>query len=759
MHLNENRKKLLICLLMFLTGLIANIYFSSALHLILSRQMEILKIIPISKCIQSILTVKQHTVLFLCFQGFVTLLSIFYFTSNNKPYQSMLKEITPQIKTPVSAGQKQHGSAEWLTEKEKDTAFKNAVIKLNDRLIKKLISEGDIDIQENKEVEKEEVRSHVEEPSEEPEEELKDEIKEEAKENLKKEPKKNPKEDPIAEEKELSSNHKAPMDEISVKSTKKPEKPEGYLPQGGTVIGLKTQAEGERLYFIGEDVHTLCIGATRSGKTRTVVLQSICTLGLAAESMIISDPKGELWAYTAPFLERLGYEVITIDFKNPLKSQRYNFLQPVIDAIDRDDIAKAVDAAWDLTAALVGEPKGERIWTDGEASIIASAIMSVVYDNRKEQNHKYQNLTNVYFFIAEMCKTVNNKMPIMEYVKKLKSGHPAKALLAISEVAPSKTRGSFYTAALTTLRLFTNPMISSMTCVSDYNPRTIAEKKAALFIILPNEKTTYYTIASLLVSQHYELLVNIADERGGRLLNRVNFLLDEFGNFATIPSFANKLTVGGGRGIRFNLFLQSFSQLDEKYDKEVSKTIKGNCQTWIYLQADDLDTLDEISKKLGNYTLSTYSLSASHAKYSTPSSSHSINLIGRALLTVDEVRLISRPYSLVTSRCNPAIMYSPDLSEWSFNKMLGLGDEEHNRRVREIREVRRKTRTAKLTEMELWNIWNFYIAACEQPIQQPQSPNSKNYVISKPKGREEMFKAQAIDLKETDVIEMQDSSF
>lgn len=83
-------------------------------------------------------------------------------------------------------------------------------------------------------------------------------------------------------------------------------------------------------------------------------------------------------AYTAPFLERLGYEVITIDFKNPLKSQRYNFLQPIIDAVDRDDLAKAVDATWDLTAALVGEPKGERIWTDGEASIIASAIMSVV---------------------------------------------------------------------------------------------------------------------------------------------------------------------------------------------------------------------------------------------------------------------------------------------------------------------------------------------------------------------------------------------
>lgn len=555
---NESGKKMLISLLIFIVGLISNIYFSTALHLILSRQLKILKLVPITQCISSIVTSKQHMVLFLCLQGFVMLLSILYFTANNKPYQSRLQIITPQIMTPVPVGQKQHGSADWLTEKEKETAFEKMAINKNNKIIKSLISDGYRDLHKQIKLEKKEV---------------------------------------IAEQKEISNS--GICGKLKDNGKEEPEKPKGYIQKGGAVLGIKVQDKEEQIYFVGDDVHTLCIGATRSGKTRTVVLQSICTLGLAAECMIISDPKGELWAYTAPFLERVGYEVITIDFKNPLKSHRYNFLQPVIDAVDIDDLAKAIEAAWDLTAALVGEPKGEPIWTNGEASIIASAIMSVVYDNCEEKNRKFQNLTNVYFFIAEMCKTVNNKMPIIEYVKKLKSGHPARALLAISEVAPHKTRSSFYTGALTTLRLFTNPMINSMTCSSDYNPRVLAEKKTALFIILPDEKTTYYTIASLLVSQHYELLVNIADERGGRLLNRVNFLLDEFGNFAAIPSFANKLTVGGGRGIRFNLFLQSFSQLDEKYNKDVAKTIKGNCQTWIYLQADDLETLDEISKKLG----------------------------------------------------------------------------------------------------------------------------------------------------------------
>ncbi|MFQ9979663.1 VirD4-like conjugal transfer protein, CD1115 family [Clostridium cadaveris] len=488
------------------------------------------------------------------------------------------------------------------------------------------------------------------------------------------------------------------------------------LPQGGIVLGCKKHKGSEKIYFIGEDVHSLCIGATRSGKTRTVVLESIGTIALAGESMILSDPKGELYSYTYPFLERLGYEVIAIDFKNPEKSSRYNFLQPIIDAVDNNDVAKAIDATWDLTSQLVGEPKGERIWTDGEASIIASAIMSVVYDNKDGNNRKYQNMTNVYYFISEMCKATGNTMPIIEYVKKLNPSHPAKALLAISEVAPSKTRGSFYTAALTTLRLFTNPLINSMTNVSDYNPKETGSKKRAIFIILPDEKTTYYTLASLFVSQHYIELVKSADERGGRLKNRVNFLLDEFGNFATIPDFSNKLTVGGGRGIRFNLFLQSFAQLDDKYGKEVAKTIKGNCENWIYLQADDIETLEEISKKLGNYTVSTYSLSASQAKFSTPSSSQSINLTHRALLAADEIRLISRPYSLITSRNNPAIMYSPDLSAWEFNKMFGLGDKEHNRKVRELRQNRRKSRNITMSDMELWGIWLYYAAKEEMGL-------------------------------------------
>lgn len=480
------------------------------------------------------------------------------------------------------------------------------------------------------------------------------------------------------------------------------------LETGGLVLGMKKEGRTREKIFIEEDdYHSLIIGATRSGKTRHIVLPTICTLGLAGESIILSDPKGELYNYTEPFLRRLGYDVYAVDFRNPLKSDEYNFLQPVIDAVDNNDIPGAIDATWDITSSLVGEAKGERIWRDGEASIISASIMAVVYDNRIGKNRKHQNMTNVYYFIAKMCKTVGKTMPIIKYMNDLDDDHPAKALISISEIAPEKTRGSFFTAALTTLRLFTSPTINAMTCKNSYRPKVLGNSMVAIFIILPDEKTTYYSLASLLVSQHYEQLVKEADSRGGRLKNRVNFILDEFGNFTQISDFTTKLTVAGGRGIRFNLFLQGFSQLEEKYGKEGARTIRGNCENWIYLRAGDSETLEEISKRLGNYTTTSYSQSASHGKYATPSGSHSVNLTARSLLTQDEVKLIDRPYSLVMSNNHPAIMYSPDLSKWHFNKILGLGNKEHNIKVREARENNRKIKIASMDKMDLWGIWNF----------------------------------------------------
>ena len=96
-----------------------------------------------------------------------------------------------------------------------------------------------------------------------------------------------------------------------------------------------------------------------------------------------------------------------------MKSNRYNYLQPVIDAVNNKDYRKAEEYAWDITNSLVGDENShsEKIWRDGEMSVIAGAIMSVVFDNK--EHPEFQNLTNVYMFISEMCKSIgNNQMPL-----------------------------------------------------------------------------------------------------------------------------------------------------------------------------------------------------------------------------------------------------------------------------------------------------------------------------------------------------------
>ena len=163
---------------------------------------------------------------------------------------------------------------------------------------------------------------------------------------------------------------------------------------------------------------------------------------------------GELFQYTAKTLERIGYKVYTLDFKTPLKSSKYNFLQPVIEAINNNDMPKAVNYCSDIVESLVGEVGNrEAIWINGEKSVEKAGIMAVVTENT--ENKQYQNLPNVYNFIAEMCKEQDDKTMLMDtFLTTLPDSHPAVASFAAARIAPSKTRASFFTSALATLSIF-----------------------------------------------------------------------------------------------------------------------------------------------------------------------------------------------------------------------------------------------------------------------------------------------------------------
>lgn len=476
---------------------------------------------------------------------------------------------------------------------------------------------------------------------------------------------------------------------------------------GGLIIGQEKRKNKEKLLYISKDYHSLIIGSTGAGKTRRLLLPSLCNYLFARESIICTDPKGEILQYTMPLLERLGYKVLTIDFKNPMKSTRYNFLQPVINAFKEGDVRKAEEYCWDITQALVGneDTKMEKIWKDGEMSIIAGTIMTVVAENM--EHPEYQNLTNVYTFISEMCRTENGKMPINYFIEHLSPTHPAVNIFGIARIAPEKTRSSFFTSALTTLRLFTSQTIYDMTCESNFDLADLGNGKYFVDIILPDEKLTYYSLAALYTKQQYNALVEYADNHGGKLKTRVNFLMDEFGNYVAIEGFGNMMTVARSRGIFFHLFIQSFSQLVKVYGKEIAELIKDNCLLWIYLKTASYETANEISKKLGNYTTTSDSKSNSYTKYQSGSNSESVNLISRPLLTEEEIIRINSPEAIVMiTGMYPYLVKLQDFSQYKFNEILGLGDEKKNTEIRNLRENSRISRQANT--IQLWGIWNEY---------------------------------------------------
>lgn len=495
-----------------------------------------------------------------------------------------------------------------------------------------------------------------------------------------------------------------------------------HIPAGGLVIGKEDIKKSffsrkikEKIYLITKDLHALIIGATRSGKTRNVVIETITMLILAGENVFIPDLKGEIRDYTEDTAKRCGYETICINFINPYESDRKNFLEPIVQALRRKDISRAIEETWSLVSQLVGEPPehGDKLWNDGEAATLAASIMAVCYDN---QDHpEYQNLTNVFYFITEMCSEYRGALPLQFYINSLPEDHPAKILLAATKVAAMRTRSSFYVSAIMTLKLLTIPAINQMTNASDFDIEKLIEegKKVIVYLCLPARDKTYFPLASLVLRQLSDLIDYAADGKyGGRVPVRWNFVDDELGNFTKITNMRQQTSFGTGKGIRHFMFIQSYAQLDDVYGEKVSQIIQDNADIKIYLRSPNPTTKKKISEDLGNYTTRSYSKSnntPSGTFRNGGSDGESSNLMGRPLLYPDEVGKLQRPYSLVMSDSDPAIMYAPDLSQYAMNEFLGMGDKEHNNRLRQKKaEEHKKNERPHNSKMELWGIWNVW---------------------------------------------------
>jgi len=489
--------------------------------------------------------------------------------------------------------------------------------------------------------------------------------------------------------------------------------------KAGFVCGVspKTTTSKFQAYIDSSDTHCLVIGATRSGKSRRIIIPTIWALGRRDENMVVTDPKGELYSRCSTYLEKQGYEVVRIDLRDPYKGLRWNPLQPVTQALLANDMDRASQFAWDLAHLITHQRPhhGDPIWPQSQESLTAALLLATASNIvpqlkglRPTEDGKAlgpageaSHMASAYKLLAEYGADDGNTLDV--FIRGYPDNHPARTAYGVAGLSSDRLRGSIFTGTAAQLHLWAEPSVAWLNSAHETDPGIVGKKKAAVFLVIPDERGTRNVLASMYIAQCYQELADIALKSWGVLERRVNFLLDEFGNIPAIPDFDKKLTVAGGRNIRFMLAVQSLAQLKAIYDKQ-EETIAGNCATWIYLSTADVETAKVLSTKTGQHTVKTESYSSQLSKTPGGGGSVSEGLTGRALLMPDEVMRWEKGNALVLQTgYNPARLPLLDFTEWPIPEKF------------EMINVAERGDISK--EVNLWNLPNMAHVKIRQPKQ------------------------------------------
>ncbi len=420
-----------------------------------------------------------------------------------------------------------------------------------------------------------------------------------------------------------------------------------------------------------EPIHTMIIGSTGSGKTTRYVNPTIQILARTKTkpSLVISDPKGELYNLHAKMLMEQGYEIKVLDLRNPYASARWNPLDRAYrlyhqalnlekEIIVRKNInpadlklkitAKEYGPEWwefngcayatrssletdfkarheelksaamedlkDIASVLCPiENKNDASWDRGARDFVNAILIAMLEDTANAELK--MGLDKFTFYNANKIANYRDEDPDnkLETLRNYFYGRPkfSNALSLANVVVNNspKTADNYMGIITTRLALFNDQSMCYLTSATDIDFNTLADKPTAFFIKIPDEKEVRHPIATICISQLYKTLVDVADKRGGSLPRNVHFILDEFANLPKIENLNTIVTVARSRKIFLHLVIQSYSQLAIKYGEEVADTLRNNCNIHIYIGTTDQKTKEEFSKRCGDRTITTNSSS------------------------------------------------------------------------------------------------------------------------------------------------------
>ena len=372
-------------------------------------------------------------------------------------------------------------------------------------------------------------------------------------------------------------------------------------------VPLDYSPEYKTLFVDGTDAHTLVLGATGSKKSRLVVMPMVRTLAAAGENMIICDPKGEIYKRVADFLSDVGYAINVINLREPDKGDGWNMLAIPYQLFLAGEIDKACEFINDATINLIPVTAKDPYWDYSARDMLFGLILLLfTICKEKEQDSALANMQNVLklreeLFSSNSSSSIQNTN-LWKFAKQGNFIHDLIRMRLIGTVnCPEKTLACIVSTFDQHMSCFAlQPQVVNMLSASTFDVKDIGFGKNAVFLIMPDEKTTYHQIITIFIKQIYELLIDNAYtiKPDNRYPVRVNFILDEFSSLPTISDFPQMIAASRSRNIRFTLIVQSKHQLKQRYEDE-TETIMSNCSNWMFLTSREIELLREISDLSG----------------------------------------------------------------------------------------------------------------------------------------------------------------
>ncbi|MCW6681856.1 type IV secretory system conjugative DNA transfer family protein [Aerococcaceae bacterium NML160702] len=370
---------------------------------------------------------------------------------------------------------------------------------------------------------------------------------------------------------------------------------------------------GDYAYLDTSDSHSLIVGRTRSGKDETKALPELELISRSEEKphIIYSTVKYDTIEKTKRELELRGYHIAVLNLEDMDYSFGYNSIDLIKKAYMRQDIDEAVELCKNFTHPLYDEPNAkDPFWNNIAMSLVNACILAMCHEFLRPELEKKQpelvtmgSLVSMFTVLSGTYqKDKETRYFLDDYFAQLPDSNPAKQEYVAISFTTGQMRSSIFGTALSKLQKFVAPKVVKMMnrTTFDFEVLTQSEQPHAVFIILPDYTKTNYIIATTWIEQVYFYLSKFASQHNDRLPKRVRFILNEFGNMPAFNSLESMISVGAGRGMLFDFYVQDFKQFTIKYGKDIAMFVESQVMNLIYITSTNRETQEKFSKLLGN---------------------------------------------------------------------------------------------------------------------------------------------------------------